>query len=132
MLTRLACLALLLAAHPAFAEARPPLSQVKSIYDHMLRVAIEVSDRCPEITPRKLRGFRVLWGLRSDACDLGYTGADITAYAESDASEARARKLGYAHVRRFGFDPETVEGLCAFGRDQISRSSFIGSLLRQR
>lgn len=127
------CIALVLMAQPSLSRDLPPLSEVSRIDDRMLwiAIAIEVSDRCPDIAPRRVRGLRILWDLRSEARGMGYTEAEIRDYAESDASEARARRLGEEHIRRSGFDPETVEGLCAFGHDQIDAQTFTGSLLNR-
>ncbi|WP_226553145.1 DUF5333 domain-containing protein [Celeribacter naphthalenivorans] len=125
-------LALALIAGAAAAAELPPLREVKEIDQNMLwaGLAVEVSDECPTIDVRKLKGVSFLWGLKNKASALGYTDEQIRAYVESDKEEARIRRLGEAYVRRAGFDPKTPEGLCAFGEAEINRGSIIGSFLR--
>lgn len=124
--------ALSLTAAAAGASTLPPLREVKEIDQNMLWVAIalEVSDECPTIDARKMKGLSFLWGLKSQASKMGYSDDEIRAYVESDAEEARIRKLGTKYVRAAGFDPKSPEGLCAFGKAEIARTSIIGSFLK--
>lgn len=121
-----------LCANPSL--ALPPLSEVKEIDDKMrsVAIAIEVSDQCGSIAPRTIKGVNFLWSLKRKASDLGYSDDEIKAYVDSDANEARIRKLGTQLVIAQGFDPTTSEGLCAFGKSEIAKKSIIGSLLRAR
>ncbi|AJE48155.1 DUF5333 domain-containing protein [Celeribacter indicus] len=116
----------------AAAAELPPLREVEEIDRNMLwaAIAIEVSDECPTLEARKLKGLNFLWGLKRQASSMGYSDAQIRSYVESDAEEARIRRLGESYVRRAGFDPKTEAGLCAFGRAEIARGSLIGSFLR--
>lgn len=125
-------LALALTAGAAAATELPPLREVQEIDRNMLwaGLAVEVSDECPTIEVRKLKGVSFLWGLKNKASSMGYTDDEIRAYVESDDEEARIRSLGEAYVRQAGFDPKTPEGLCAFGEAEIARGSIIGSFLR--
>ena len=73
------------------AAALPPLRDVPEIDDSMLWVAlaVEISDRCESIEPRTFRGLTYLWQLKSRAAELGYSDADIEAYADSRTEKER-------------------------------------------
>ncbi|PTQ72555.1 DUF5333 domain-containing protein [Celeribacter persicus] len=125
-------LAFAFAAGAAAAAELPPLREVREIDQNMLwaGLAIEVADECPTIEVRKLKGLSFLWGLKHKASSMGYSDDQIRAYVDSDAEEARIRRLGEDYIRRAGFDPKTPEGLCAFGAGEIAKGSLIGSFLR--
>ncbi|AVW91614.1 DUF5333 domain-containing protein [Celeribacter baekdonensis] len=127
-------LALVLLSGPVAAADLPPLREVKEIDQNMLwaGLAIEVADECPTLDVKKMKGLSFLWGLKNKASALGYSDDEIRAYVDSDAEEARIRKLGTAYIRASGFDPKTPEGLCAFGAAEIARGSIIGSFLKDK
>ncbi|MDP5350114.1 MAG: DUF5333 domain-containing protein, partial [Paracoccaceae bacterium] len=77
----------LVLALPAMAAGKPNLRDLPEIDDRMLWVAlaIEISDRCPTIEARTMRGLNYLWNIRSQAQALGYSTAEIKAYVDSDA-----------------------------------------------
>nr|WP_319250382.1 DUF5333 domain-containing protein [uncultured Celeribacter sp.] len=131
-LTKHIALALAFAAGASVAAELPPLREVKEIDQNMLwaGLAVEASDECPTLEVKKLKGLSFLWGLKNKASAMGYSDDEIRAYVESDAEEARIRKLGETYVRAAGFDPKTTAGLCAFGEAEIKRGSIIGSFLR--
>lgn len=95
-------------------------------------IAIEVSDKCPSIDARKIKGLNYLWGLKSAAKKLGYSDAQIKAYVESDAEKARMRKLGESYVRSKGLNPASVADLCTLGSNEIVANTLTGSFLRIR
>lgn len=121
-----------LLAQPLSAAALPPLSQVSEIDDNMLAVAmaIEISDKCPSLSARKLKGLSFLWSLKTRAAEMGYSDDEIRAYVESDEEKDRIRKVAFDYARAQGVDPTTVEGLCALGAMEIAKGSVTGSLLR--
>ncbi|MCA0045267.1 DUF5333 domain-containing protein [Celeribacter litoreus] len=116
----------------AAAAELPPLREQKAIDTNMLwaGLAIETSDQCPTLDLRTFKGLTFLWGVKTDASDLGYTDDQIRAYVESDAEKDRIRALGTKYIADAGFDPSTPEGLCAFGEAEIARGSIIGSFLK--
>lgn len=116
------------------ANAKTPLRDVPEIDDALLWVAlaIDISDKCDEILPRKLKGLTVLYGLKRRALALGYTDAEIDAYVGNPDEKARMRKRGERYVRSRGLDPSNPAALCKIGHVEIDRSSAIGILLRAR
>jgi len=127
-------LSLVLMTTAVAASDRAPLRDVPEIDDAMLWVAlaIEISNKCDQINPRTLKGIATLYGLKSRARTLGYSSAEIDAYAKSPDEKARMRKRGERYVRARGLDPSSPAALCALGRTEINRSSKIGVLLRAK
>lgn len=95
-------------------------------------MAIEISDKCPSISARTLKGLNYLWGLKSAAKRLGYTDAEIKSYIDSDAEKARMRKLGEQYMRSKGLNPASVADLCTLGSNEIVANTLTGSFLRIR
>ena len=130
--TVMACAVALVMTLPAMAAGKPNLRDLPEIDDRMLWVAmaIEISDRCPTIEPRTLRGLNYLWSIRHQAQALGYSTSEIKAYADSDAEKARMRARGEAYVRAQGLNPDNNADLCKLGQAEIAKGSQIGAFLR--
>jgi hypothetical protein len=122
----------LVLALPAIAAGKPNLRDLPEIDDSMLWVAlaIEISDRCPTIEARTMRGLNYLWSIRSRAQALGYSTSEIKTYVDSDAEKARMRARGEAYVRAQGLNPTKVADLCKLGQAEIAKGSQIGAFLR--
>lgn len=123
------------AAAPALAaETRPHLRDVPEIENTLFVVALanEVSRKCDTINGRRLKGYKILFDLRSRANRMGYSDAEIRAYVESDTEKARMRAKGEKYLESKGVDIDKPETYCAFGRAEIAKSSAIGALLRAR
>ena len=112
--------------------AKSPLRDVKSVDDAVFDVAVanEIRKNCPEISARMLRALMLYRNVKAQARSLGYTEAEIDAYAESDAEKARLRARGAAYFAANGVDPARPQSYCALGRKEIEKSSRIGSLLK--
>ena len=130
--TVMACAVALVMTLPAMAAGKPNLRDLPEIDDRMLwvAIAIEISDRCPTIEPRTLRGLNYLWSIRNQAQALGYSTSEIKAYADSDAEKARMRARGEAYVRAQGLNPDNNADLCKLGQAEIAKGSQIGAFLR--
>jgi hypothetical protein len=116
------------------AEAKPHLRDVPEIESTLFVVALanEVDRKCETISGRRLKGYKILFGLRSQANEMGYSDAEIRAYVESDFEKARMRAKGEKYLESRGVDIDKPETFCAFGRAEIAKSSAIGALLRAR
>ncbi len=95
-----------------------------------LGLADEIRSACPNISARMIRALGYLNGLKSQAHALGYTDAEIDAYRKSDTEKARLKKRGKAYLAANGVVVGQPETYCALGRNEIEKSSQIGSLLR--
>lgn len=124
----------LVMAGGAYADAKPPLREVKEIDDNLLWVGIahEISKKCDEIDARTLKGLTYLNSLRRKAREMGYTHQEIEEYHSSKAEKARVRAKGEAYVKSKGLDPENAEDLCALGHAEIARNSTIGIFLKAK
>ncbi|MWD27581.1 hypothetical protein E0K89_008865 [Aquicoccus sp. SCR17] len=115
-------------------SAKTPLREVREIDDNMLWVAlaIEISDKCGQISPRMIKGYAFLASLKLKAQNMGYTSDEIEAYVESKAEKQRMRQRGESYVKARGFDPKKKEDLCRLGRQEIDKGSRIGALLKAK
>ena len=64
--------------------------------------------------------------------DLSNSDAEIDAYIDSDAEKARMRARGAAFFKAKGVDTSDPQSYCALGREEIQKSSRIGSLLKAK
>ncbi|MCR8826466.1 DUF5333 domain-containing protein [Pseudosulfitobacter koreensis] len=113
------------------AMAKPHLRDTP-IDDALLAVGLadEIRKSCPDISARMIKAFGFLNGLNNQAQAMGYTSAEIDAYRKSDAEKARLKKRGQAYLAANGVVAGQPETYCALGRNEIEKSSRIGSLLR--
>ncbi|EAQ01810.1 hypothetical protein OB2597_00295 [Pseudooceanicola batsensis HTCC2597] len=123
---------LVLALTATTAAAKTPIRDVPELDNPMFSVAmaIEISDKCDDISPRTVKGLAFLWELADRARDMGYTRAEIDAYRKSDAEKARMRAKGEAYMRQKGLDPQETADLCKLGQMEMAANSQIGAFLR--
>ncbi len=114
------------------AVAKPPLRDVKSIDDAVFDVAVadQIRKKCPDISARMWQALTIYHSVRRQAQKLGYTDAEIDAYADSDAEKTRMKAKGAAYFEANGVVTSDPQSYCALGRKEIEKSSRIGSLLR--
>ncbi len=113
------------------AVAKPHMRDTP-IADGLLAVGLadEIRKSCPQISARMLKALGYINGLKNQAQALGYTDAEIDAYRKSDTEKARLKKRGNAYLAANGVVAGQPETYCALGRNEIEKSSQIGSLLR--
>ncbi|QUJ75043.1 DUF5333 domain-containing protein [Sulfitobacter albidus] len=118
---------------PAVA-AKPALRDVASIDNAVFDVAVanEIRKNCPDISARMVRALRMYNDVKKEARKLGYTDAEIDAYADSDTEKARMKARGAAYFKANGVSESDPQSYCALGRSEIQKSSRIGSLLREK
>lgn len=112
--------------------ARPALKDVTQITEGLIAtgIAYEISEVCDSIDARTLRGINFLWGLKGQARDLGYTNAEIDAYVDDKAEQARLEGIARQRLASKGAVAGKPETYCAVGRAEIASGSQIGALLR--
>lgn len=127
-----ALVALALLAGPV--AAKPPLREVAQIDDALLEIGIAdaIRKNCPSIDARLLRATRMLWNIKGQANDLGYSDAEIDAYRKSDAEKDRLKARGAAFFKARGVDTSDPQSYCRLGKAEIQKQSRIGSLLRAK
>ncbi|MFW2586872.1 DUF5333 domain-containing protein [Sagittula sp. SSi028] len=129
---RLIPLVSLCVALAAPAMAKPHLSEVKEIDDRLMQIAIadELRKTCDDIDARMIRGLGQLNELRSQAKSMGYSNDEIEDYVTSKSEKKRMRQRAEAWLSGQGVNSKNNDSFCAFGRQQISKGTYIGSLLR--
>ena len=127
MRTPLTALALCLAL-PAQAELRDEPRVTEGLI--AVGIAYEISEVCPQIGPRRLRGLNYLFSLKGIARDLGYSEAQIDAFVDSKSEQDRLEAIARTRLQQLGAQPGDAASHCAVGRAEMARDSAIGRLLR--
>jgi hypothetical protein len=123
-------LGLALIASPAL--ARPSLWDVPAVDTGLMNVGIAhgVRKNCDAIDANKLKGISYVWNLVGHAKKAGYTMKETRAFIDDDVEKAKLRKRVTKHLKAKGFNPDTPNALCSFGKAEINKKSQVGVLLR--
>ena len=92
-------------------------------------VAIDISDNCPDISARTIKGYAYLVSLKRQARSEGFSDEEIDAYIDDKAQKERLIGKAKDYMRSKGVDG-TKASFCKLGREEIAQGSRIGSLLR--
>lgn len=130
ILRSLPLVAALLAALPASASLRDEPRITEGLID--VGIAFEISEVCPSIDARRLRGLSYLLSLRSKARGLGYSAAEVDAFIDDDAEKDRLEAAARDRLTRMGAKQGDVQAHCRVGRTEVDRASWIGRLLAPR
>ncbi|PWJ12481.1 DUF5333 domain-containing protein [Jannaschia seohaensis] len=124
---RLALAFAVLFAQPAVAE----LEQEPRITEGLITVGIayEISELCPSLDARTIRGLRYLLALKAAARDLGYSDAEIDAFIDDDAAKDRLEAVARARLAAKGARRGDVAAHCRVGEAELAADSQIGRLL---
>ena len=114
------------------AHALPPLESVDAVRNGLITAAIayEISEVCPGIDVRLLRGIAYLEGLKGEARRLGYSRDEIDDFIEDKAAKARLEASARAQLEAKGAVRGDANSHCQVGQAEISANSQIGRLLR--
>jgi hypothetical protein len=125
-------LALAVSAGTARADAYQPLREDPVIHQGLTAFSVgrTIHLRCPDISGRMLRTLSFLEGLVDRAERLGFTRAEVRAYIDNDADQARYRDIAADYFAARGADARVPADVCRVGRDEIAAGSPIGRLLR--
>ena len=124
--------AALLAAVAGASTARPALKDVERITEGLIAtgIAYEISNVCDSIDARTLRGINFLWSLKGHARELGYTEAEIDAFVDDKAEQARLEGIARQRLASMGAVAGRPDTYCDVGRAEIAAQTEIGQLLR--
>lgn len=127
---RLAC-AFALFVSPA--AALQPLHENKTVLNgfYAIGLADEIRKNCSDISPRMIRAYNYLKSLEKYAKDAGYSEADIKALTKNKAEKEKLRGVIRADLASRGASPQSPEGYCTVGREEIAKGSTAGQLLRE-
>ena len=98
----------------------------------MIGLADEVRKRCDTIEPRLIRAYNYLRSLERYARNAGYTSEQIEELTDNKAEKEKLRARIRADLAKRGATPETPEGYCTVGREEIAKGSAAGRLLRAK
>ena len=114
------------------ASAQQSLRNVSYVTEGLIAVGIafELSEVCPDIDARTLRGLSYLNQLRSHAKGLGFTNDQIDEFRKDDVEKDRLEAIARQRLVNMGATPGDVASHCAVGRAEIAKESTIGYLLR--
>ncbi|GIT92918.1 hypothetical protein JANAI62_33760 [Jannaschia pagri] len=119
---------------PAFASAaQAGLEDEARITEGLIAVGIayEISEVCPRLDGRTLRGLQYLLALKSAARDLGYSAAEIEAFIDDDAAKDRLEAVARRRLAQKGARRGDVEAHCRVGEAELAADSQIGRLLER-
>lgn len=113
-------------------SAQTQLSDVPKITEGVITIgmAYEITEQCSSISPRYLRANSFINELKAHARSLGFTRAQIEAYIDNDAEEARLEAIARQRLAALGVDDSRPETYCTVGRAEIAKGSAIGWLMR--
>jgi len=129
MKMRLALILCLMAA-PAFADSK--ISTDPHVTEVLLaaRVGDVIRNTCPSISARMFAVLGVMSDLKSYAIAQGYAEPEVKAFLRDPVEKDRIKALAAAYLTKAGAKDGDVESFCVAGRDEISRQTLTGSLLR--
>ena len=125
-------LALGLTAGPGI--ALQPLHENPTVVSgfYAIGLADEVRKNCDSISPRMLRAYNYLKALEKYARDAGYSEAQIEELVDNRAEKEKLRAQIREDLARRGASPQTPEGYCTVGHEEIAKDTAAGRLLRAR
>lgn len=133
MMSRLVPIAFTAVLSAAPASALPPLHKDPTVVSgfYAIGLADEVRKNCDSIGPRMVRAWNYLMSLERYARKAGYTDADIEALVDNKAEKEKLRARIRADLAKRGATPDTPDGYCTVGREEIAKDSAAGRLLRE-
>lgn len=128
----IAILAFLGATAPA--AALQPLHEDARVLNgfYVIGFADEIRKRCDTIEPRFFRAYSYLRSLERYARDAGYTSEDIDELQDNKAEKEKLRARINRDLAKRGATPQTPEGYCTVGREEIAKESAAGRLLQAK
>lgn len=131
---RIAITAVLLGLNAGSASALQPLHENPTVINgfYAIGLADEVRKNCSSISPRMLRAYNYLMALQKYAKDAGYSDAQIDELVDNKSEKEALRAKIRADLAKRGASPETPEGYCTVGREEIAKDTAAGRLLRAK
>ena len=116
------------------AAALQPLHENPTVLSgfYSIGLADEVRENCPTIDARIFRAIGYLRSLKRYALNQGYTDQDIDELTDNKAEKKKLKKKILADLAARGATPETPEGYCTVGLEEIAKDSAAGKLLRAK
>lgn len=116
------------------AAALQPLHENPTVLNgfYVIGFADVVRKKCSTIEPRIFRAIGYLRSLERYAKKAGYTSQQIDELADNKAEKTKLRQKILADMAKRGATPETPEGYCTVGLEEIAKGSAAGRLLKAK
>ena len=85
---------------------------------------------CPSISAKMFTVLGKLNALEDYAREKGYTEAEVKAFLKDKTEKKRIKALAMDYLTKAGAVEGNVESFCKVGRDEITKGTLAGSLLR--
>ncbi|MCQ0092624.1 DUF5333 domain-containing protein [Roseovarius sp. M141] len=114
--------------------ARADLAGEKDINAGLLAIAAadKIRRECNDFSGRFWAARSYVTQLKGMAAKRGYTEAQIDAYVNDDAEQAKMRERRNAYFKSKGASNLDAASLCQLGREEIKNRSRIGSFLKAK
>lgn len=124
----------LFAATAVPASALQPLHENTAVLNgfYAIGFADEVRKNCETIAPRYIRAYSYLKSLERYAREAGYTEDDVRELRKNKDEKAKLKARIVGDLAERGASPETPEGYCTVGLEEIAKGSAAGRLLRAK
>ena len=121
------------AAQTAQQTARVAFHDIPGVTEGLLTVELGnvIRKRCPEISARFFAGVSFMFDLKGLAVAAGYSDAEIRAFVEDRAEEARIKALADTWLAARGAARTDGASLCAVGNAEIDAGTQLGRLLQR-
>ena len=116
------------------ADALQPLHSDPTVYGgfYSIGLADEVRKNCDTIEPRMVSAYLKLKSLENHARKLGYSDEEIEAFTKNKVEKEKLRARIRRDLKKRGASPESPEGYCTVGLEEIAKGSAAGRLLRAK
>jgi len=116
------------------AAALQPLHENATVVNgfYTIGYADEIRKNCDSIDARMFRAYGYLRSLHKYAKKAGYSDAQIDELTDNRAEKEKLRARIRADLAKRGASPNTPEGYCTVGREEIAKGSAAGRLLKAR
>ena len=116
------------------ASALQPLHENPTVMQgfYSIGLADEVRKNCNSISPRMFRAYNYLRALENYARDVGYSKAQIEELVDNKSEKEILRAKIRKDLAARGATPDTPEGYCTVGHEEIAKGSAAGRLLRAK
>ncbi|MCO6382475.1 DUF5333 domain-containing protein [Oceanicola sp. 502str15] len=128
-----AVIAVMLAMGFSGAAAAKSLADSKAVNSGLISVgiALEIAEKCPDISTRTIKGYGFLNALKRQARSEGFSDDEIDAYVDDKAQKERLIGKARAYMRSKGADGSAAS-YCKLGREEIAAGTQAGGLMRAK
>ena len=116
----------------SISNAKSLLIKNENIWHELLQISLasKVSEECPSIEARKIKGLFALLKIKSVAKELGYSDSEINEFVNNEENKKKLKNETDIYLMNNEVDFNNANTVCLFGKREIDLETTIGSLLR--